>query len=74
MVSVAQLTVIVQPAIVVAQLAVASEEATVELLPVVKVPNKEKLFPVDPSRFAVADAPELVTTTFCVVLFNVPEI
>ena len=59
---------------VVPQLADASEVATAELLPVVNVPDKEKLFPVIPSRFAVADAPELVTITFWVVLFKVPEI
>ena len=64
MASVAQLTAIVHPAIVVPQLAVASEVATAELLPVVNVPNNEKLFPVIPSRFAVAEAPELVTITF----------
>ena len=55
---------IVQPAIVVPQLAVASEVATVELLPVDNVPNNEKLFPVFPSRLAVADTPEFVTITF----------
>ena len=52
------------------QLAVASEVATAELLPVVNVPDKEKLLPVIPSMLAAVDAPELVTITFCVVLFN----
>ena len=70
MVSVAQFTAIVHPAMVAPQLAVASAVAVNELLPVVNVPNNEKLLPVFPSVLAAVDAPELVTITFCVVLFN----